>query len=74
MLEKNIRRYKLMDTHRKLVRAGKYLEARLMLELLRNGRVILGLSDVEWNVGALCDRLGCPSRYSGSGYTAEVRL
>lgn len=28
MLEKKIRRYKLMDAHRKLVKGGKLMEAR----------------------------------------------
>ncbi|GFI23412.1 hypothetical protein IMSAGC011_02200 [Lachnospiraceae bacterium] len=36
MLEKKIRKYKLMDTHRELVRQGKLLEARLLLKFLRN--------------------------------------
>lgn len=35
MLERKIRRYKLMDAHRKLVREGKLLEGRLVLYLLR---------------------------------------
>lgn len=74
MLEKKILRYKLMDTHRKLVREGKLLEAREVLRLLRKGRVKLGLGDVDWEVERLCEELGCRIRYSSRGYTAEVRI
>lgn len=74
MLEKKILRYKLMDTHRKLVREGKLLEAREVLRLLRKGRVKLGLDDVSWEVERLCEELGCRVHYSSRGYTAEVRL
>lgn len=74
MLEKKIRRYKLMDAHRELVRQGKLLEAREVLRLLRNGRVKLGLGNVDWNVESLCEELGCRIRYSSRGYSAEVRL
>lgn len=74
MLEKKILRYKLMDTHRKLVREGKLLEAREVLRLLRKGRLKLGLDDVSWEVERLCEELGCRINYSSRGYTAEVRL
>lgn len=39
MLEKKIRRYKLMDAHRELVRTGKLYEAYLVLKLLRKGNL-----------------------------------
>ena len=74
MLENKIRRYKIMDAHRKLVREGKLLEARDILKLLRKGRIKLGLDDVSWEVERLCEELGCKIRYSSRGYTAEVRL
>lgn len=74
MLEKKILRYKLMDTHRVLVRQGKLLEAREILRLLRKGYIKLGLGDVEWEVERLCEELGCRIRYSSRGYTAEVRI
>lgn len=74
MLEKKIKRYQLMDTHRKLVREGKLLEARVVLQLLRTGRVKLGLDDTSWNVENLCESLGCRINYNSRGYTAEVRL
>lgn len=74
MLERKIRRYKLMDAHRKLVREGKLLEGRLVLYLLREGRISLGLGDEAWNVERLCEELGCRIRCTRGGNIAEVRL
>lgn len=74
MLEKKIRRYKIMDAHRKLVREGKLLEARDILYLLRKGRIALGLGDEAWNVERICEELGCRIRYTRGGNIAEVRL
>lgn len=74
MLEKKIRRYKLMDTHRNLVKEGKLLEAREILYLLRKGNIKLGLDDISWNVENLCERLGCKIICRRNGYIAEVRL
>ena len=66
MLEKKIRRYKLMDEHRRLVREGKLREANTILYLLRKGSVKLGLGDESYTVEILCERLGCRIRYSRS--------
>ncbi len=74
MLEKKIRRYKLMDAHRKLVKEGKLLEAREVLYLLRKGKISLGLGDVGWNVERLCEELGCRIICKRNGYIVEVRL
>lgn len=74
MLEKKIRRYKLMDAHRKLVKEGKLLEAREVLYLLRKGKISLGLEDVGWNVERLCEELGCRIICKRNGYIVEVRL
>lgn len=74
MLERKIRRYKLMDAHRKLVREGKLLEARVVLQLLRKGRISLGLGDEAWNVERLCEELGCRITCKRSGYIVEVRI
>lgn len=64
----------MMDAHRQLVRSGKLEEGKMILQLLRKGRVKLGLDDVSWNVESLCEKLGCRISYSSRGYTAEVRL
>ena len=74
MLEKKIRRYKLMDAHRELVRTGKLYEAHLVLELLRKGKLKLYLGDADWNVEKLCEDLGCRFDYNSRGYTAMVYL
>ena len=74
MLDKKILRYKLMDAHRKLVREGKLLEARAVLQLLRKGKITLGLGDEAWNVERLCEELGCRIRYTRGSNIAEVRL
>lgn len=42
MLERKIRRYKLMDAHRKLVREGKLLEGRLVYIFLERGGSLWG--------------------------------
>lgn len=72
MLEKKIRRYKLMDAHRELVRTGKLYEAYLVLKLLRKGKLKLYLGDADWNVEKLCEDLGCKFGYNSRGYTARV--
>ena len=74
MLEKKIRRYKLMDVHRDLVRFGKLYEAWLVLRLLREEKLKLYLGDADWNVEKLCEDLGCRFGYSRNGYTAMVYL
>lgn len=74
MLEKKIRRYKLMDEHRRLVREGKFREANTVLYLLRKGNVKLGLGDESYIVESLCEGLGCRIRYSRNYNIAEVRL
>lgn len=74
MLEKKIRRYKLMDAHRKLVKAGKLLEAREVLRLLRKGSIKLSLSDVDFAVECLCEELGCRVFYGSRGYYSRVHI
>ena len=46
-LERRIIRYRLIDQHRVLVRAGAYETASVILRLLRRGHVHLGLRDAE---------------------------
>lgn len=67
MLEKKIRRYKLMDAHRELVRTGKLYEAYLVLEFLRKGKLKLYLGEADWNVEKLCEDLGCKFGYNSRG-------
>lgn len=74
MLEKKIRRYKMMEKHQELVCSGKFEAARLVLELLRTGRVHLGLDDDSWIVERECEEMGCYIYYGRSGYSAIVHL
>lgn len=74
MLERKIRRYRLMDAHRELVRSGKYSEAKEVLSLLRKGRVKLGLSDCDWMVEKLCEDMGFRIGYSINGNTSTVYM
>jgi hypothetical protein len=74
MLANKILRYKVMDKHRELVRAGKLLEARELLRLLRKGKIKLGLGDIDWEVERICEELGCRINYRGRGYTCTVIL
>lgn len=74
MLEKKIRRYKLIDKHRELIRKGEYEQARLILALLRRGRIKLGLGDDCWAVEIFCENIGCPIYYSSNGYSITVHV
>ena len=44
MLKEKMMRYKLMDSHMDLVKRGELGAARILLQLLRNGKVTLGLA------------------------------
>ena len=74
MLEKKIRKYKAMDMHREMVRNGQLGAARLLLRLLRNGKVHLGLDDDSWKVEKVCENLGCYIYYDRRGYSATAHL
>lgn len=74
MLEKKIRRYKLMDTHKELVRHGKLSEARRLLKLLMNGKIALSLGDADWVVEKICEDAGCYISYSHRYNTATAYI
>ena len=74
MLEKKIRRYKMMEKHQELVRSGKYGAAKLVLRLLQTGKVHLGLDDNSWIVERECEKMGCYIYYSRTGYSAIAHL
>jgi hypothetical protein len=73
MLEQKIRRYKLMDIHREMIKKGKFLSAKIILKLLRTGYIKLGLSDEEWEIESICEKIGCRIRYSRN-YLAEIQI
>lgn len=74
MLEKKIRRYKLMDIHRELVRKGECEVAKLLLKLLIYGRVTLWLDDTSWSVERICEETGCNIWYSSNGNKAVAHI
>lgn len=74
MLEKKIRRYKLMEKHMEFVRCGKYMQAREIMWLLRKGNVRLGFRDYEWEVERFCEDIGCRINYGRNYNVANVIL
>lgn len=70
MLEKKIRRYKIMDLHRELTRKGQYGAARKVLTLLAEGKVTLWLDDDSYTVESACEKFGCHIWYAGNGNKA----
>ena len=72
MLEKKIRRYKLMDVHRDLTRRSQYGQAKLVLILLSRGSVKLGLDDDSFAVEVMCEKLGCHINYGRRYYAATA--
>jgi len=69
-------RRQIMDAHRALSLGSPedMKAARLVLYLLRKGRITLGLSDPEWQVQNLLEGLGVPLYISRNGYTASAKI
>ena len=63
-----------MDFHRKMVKKGQYKEAKILYDLLRKGKVSLGLDDSSWVVQEICESLGCRINYKRCGYSAVAYL
>lgn len=74
MLDKKIRRYKIMDAHRELIRKGLYRQAQLVLRCLRDSKVTLWLDDDSWAVESLLEGLGCRIWYSSNGNRAVAHV
>lgn len=74
MLKEKMLRYKVMEFHRELVRSGQYIAARKVLSFLRDGRIALGLGDVDWYLETSLEKLGCKIAYIGRHYTAHAYL
>lgn len=56
-------KYSVMWLHHSLVQNGKYVEARVVLQLLRRKQVTLILTDTNFEVARLLDELGCRTFY-----------
>lgn len=63
MLKQNIIKYRLMETHKKLVRRGDLLLAREILHLLRHHKNVAGLDDVGCQLEIISQECGCNIRY-----------
>ncbi len=69
-----INRWKAKEIYRRFCRAGQFLEARMVLELLRYGSVTLRLYDEDWNVQTACEKAGLYVWYSSNGYRARAYI
>lgn len=57
-LDLKLKRYKLFEEHRSLVRSGRLLEAKRILYFLRTGFIRLAFDDVSWGVEQVLDDCG----------------
>lgn len=73
-LERRIIRYRLIDQHRVLVRAGAYETASVILRLLRRGHVHLGLRDAEWDAEMILEAAGLRGRCGRGGRSMDFYL
>lgn len=62
-LEKKIRRYKLIEVHQSLVKEGNLFAARKLLHFLKDGNIVLGLSDDDYEVESILEKAGCRFSY-----------
>ena len=67
-------REQIKREHRKLIRQGKFYHARRLMDLLRNGSISCGLSDVAWEVSELLEDMGMKSRISRNGNSQTFTL
>ncbi len=74
MLQKNIRRYKIVEKQIEWTKSGNYLAARNLLWLLRKGYVKLGLGNTDWQTESFLEGIGCPVRYDRNGYVATFKI
>lgn len=73
-LERRMIRYRLMDQHRALVRAGAYDTASCIFRLLRHGSVRLGLRDAEWEAEMILEAAGLRGHCGRGGYSTMFYL
>ena len=74
MLQRNIKRYKIIEKHIEWVKAGEYMSARSLLWLLRKGYVKLGLGDTDYKTESFLESIDCSVFYGRNGYTATFRI
>ena len=74
MIQKNIRRYKLMEIHMNMVKSGQYDVARLILKLIRQGEIHLGLRNTDFAVEVALENAGVHITYSRGYSSAYAHL
>ncbi len=70
--DKLTRKYKLMQAHNSLIKTGRYIEAKLIMELLTDGKICIGLSNADNTVEHLTEEIGCHISYGRSFNTATI--
>ena len=63
----------LMEAHRALVKTDM-VAARMILQLLIRGTLILGLGDSDWQVQTLLESLNVPIMYHRTGNWAMAKI
>lgn len=73
-LKKRCQKRQVMAAHMELVRTGEFLQARRVLDLLRNGAITCGLSNVGWSVSCLLETIGVRNWTSRTGNIQHFQL
>lgn len=74
MVNKNIRKYKIIEKHIEWTKSGNYAAARNLLWLLRKGYVKLGLDNTDYETECFLESIDSPVFYGRNGYTATFRI
>lgn len=74
MLKEKMLRCRVMEFHKELTRKGHYLAGKKVLELLREGRIILDLSDTDFLIECELKKIGCKIGCGSRGYTSYAYL
>ena len=74
MLKVRLIRYRIIEKHMALVKAGEMETASVLFSLLRTGRVALGLSDADCRAEIFLEIIGLQPCYSGRYSVATFRM
>lgn len=74
MLKRKMLRYALMEKHMMYVHTGEYDCARLLLRLMKHGKVCLGLDDSSADVENFLEGIGLTPHYSSNYNICTFRL
>lgn len=72
-LKRNLVKYRLIEKHREVVKAGRYEEGRYLLRLLRTHIMTVGLGDdAGYAAECIAEKCGCRTRYARNYAVAHV--